>query len=704
MKNSRIVKAWNTVNPTVAQKRRMRSALEAQLSGRAVQRRSVDPAKESRDLSTMDFTIATSDPEKQRESDGKDARTEKRKPKYQSAQPAKPRTSVFALMAAMLALVITGALFLGMMTARSEEPPSYAAPSQTETVPTTQPTQLPEAYRDVIQKYVTAIEEGWNPEKCSQNEMSLLIGSLDSPENVGYALRDVDGDGMEELLITDGDLIYDLYTMSSQGEIYWMASSMERDRFYLSNSNHIAEVGSSSAMYSDYSFYTISWPSSAPSLFLVDRVIYDANTDPENPWFKGKDLSPISEENANDILNDMYFHLCIPRYTLSGEGPYPEEVLPEEAVLKQYAQKLSDLIKNNGDWTIQHYCFYDFDGNGESELLLGANNALYAVLTQGEEGSVQVNSVIGLASIYFCEDGVTERVEKNQGHTSYQYERVDGTDVDYVSTDGESWYTQDGTAISREEAETIREKYQRLNLPWKIISDFPVPIPAASGEYISTLFNEVFFPIAAEGKKITDEELKNKLKENVLSVMEQDGLISCTDPEIPGAGLTMLTADASGYSHGPMTYTLPGTVGRFVEVRWDEDTVHYRKGTDTYHNTYAVDSAEELRDFLTADEENMLLLKAAETYAEKYFASAAAKMREEANQGSSNKLHSWDYQYEIRDLRGTETTMEEYTSNGFVEVTAEALLNQSESSCDYLTMKLRKENGEWKVVDSWLEK
>lgn len=681
MKDTSIRKAWDTVTPTAAQKKRMRAALEARLREKAA-----EDCPDTSDLSRAE------------------AREEK--PKYEPVQPGKSGLNVFGLMAAMLALVITGGLFLKMLKGDTEESPSYAVPSHTETAPTTLPPELPDAYQEKIQTYITAMEEDWNPVQCAQNGVYFLLQDIESMDALGYTLRDIDGNGIQELVITDGDLIYDLYTLSSRGEIVRLAQSTERDRFYLSEYGHIAEVGSSGAAHTEYSYFTIS----SDRLLLVDKVTFDGNTDPENPWFRGEMRNPITEEEANEIL-DSYYHWYLPFTTFSGKEIERSGREPDSGVMKRYAEKLARILKEE---KITDFCFYDYDGDARCELLLGTEDNIRVILDQVSDRNVVeiTRQCDGENQGYFlCPDNVSAFwYENDQGWGCvYRSEGPNGFSLEgSVSKVGEEWYTRAYTTnpvlISQEEAEAILNKYPRLNLPWKDISRFPAALPESGEEYISTLFEEIYLPIAAEGKQLTEPGLEGALLEEGFMCSKGDGLIFWGDADVADAYLEVPMADASGFLSGPMTYFLPGTVGRFVEVRWDDSGVQYRIGTDTYHNTYPVNSAQELKAFLNADKETMLALKAAETYAEKYFASAAADMRSKVNRDSSNKLHSWDLSYEIRNLTGYDDALQRYEKDGFLEVTAEALLNDSTASCDYLTMKLVREDGQWMVSDAWLEK
>lgn len=704
MKNTKIVHAWDTVTPTAAQKRRMRAALEAQLTTDKTPFKA--PKTDESDI--LDFTLPGPAPEKT----GK--HPPKPRPRYQAVQPKKKRGSAFAAVAALLAVVIAGGLFLGVMSGDPGSNPGFAAPEKT--APTTaateatRPAELPQGYQDVISKYVTAIEEGWNPEKCMNADISILTANVQSTEDLGYALMDLDEDGEAELLITDGSLIYDLYTMNAQREACCVASSMERDRFYLCEDSIIAEEGSSGAAASAYHFSKLS----GASLNLIDAVIYSASYDPENPWFRGENEEHITEEQANAII-DAYPHRYISYLPLSGEGNAPEGKVPEEAVLNQYAQQLPTLVSGDMSEQCQLYCFYDYDNDGEAELLLGSGKSVYMVL-EADPGKADSTPFFagGSGAAYPCEDHVMEYTGYGQGYTHFSYRKYggenDGGALDYVYRDEENWYTMDengdSVSISEAEAEAIRGKYKRLNLPWKDISEFPVSIPEAT-ENGMDLFENVFVPIAASGKKVTEDELKTKIEEKGYQWNIGEGQIYCNASDTSSAFISANLSSQDGGLGDELVFLLPGKVDRWVAVCWEEGGVHYLTGTDGIVNGVEAGTVEELRDFLNADEQTIALRKPVESFARAYFAKDRNGMLEQTasdvtiEEGKMFYMDAADLV--LQQISGLTDAEEKYDKQGYVQVAVAVYLDEMDSY-DFLTMEMVKENDQWKVSSWFLQK
>lgn len=138
-------------------------------------------------------------------------------------------------------------------------------------------------------------------------------------ETLGYLIKDIDGNGVDELIFganTDGwdkgswdGVIYDIYTIDN-GEVFHVLDGWERNRYYLCENGCIANEGSSSAFESSYNYYTYS----GNKLNLVESVLYDSSKDEKNPWFYStevepdiKNAEPISSDKATEIMN-KYVH------------------------------------------------------------------------------------------------------------------------------------------------------------------------------------------------------------------------------------------------------------------------------------------------------------------------------------------------------------------------------------------------------------
>ena len=171
-------------------------------------------------------------------------------------------------------------------------------PSQTRT----EPKEL--TYETLVAKYIQAIEEDWDMARLQEEDISHLVMFLDRPEDLSCLITDIDGNDVQEMIITDGNVIYDLYTISD-GECVHILSGAERDSFTLTANNAIVNVSSGGAGYTIYRMYLYY----GENLIPMEMIVCDAARDPAAPWFRGiddpEDVSPISEAEARDIIS-MY--------------------------------------------------------------------------------------------------------------------------------------------------------------------------------------------------------------------------------------------------------------------------------------------------------------------------------------------------------------------------------------------------------------
>lgn len=167
-----------------------------------------------------------------------------------------------------------------------------------------------ESYKTLVSKYRTAIRENWDATRCMEEDISILVTFLTEPDQLSAVRMDLDENGVPELVITDGNVIYDLYAYM-EGKAVHVLSGAERNRYSLTAANEIVNVGSNGAASTVYTFYRYSMG----NLIVDQRVIFDAGVDPENPWFRGfgevADADPISEDDANAII-DSYPTVEIP--------------------------------------------------------------------------------------------------------------------------------------------------------------------------------------------------------------------------------------------------------------------------------------------------------------------------------------------------------------------------------------------------------
>jgi len=163
-----------------------------------------------------------------------------------------------------------------------------------------------EYYEPLLDIYRQAIREGWKPGDCSEKGISLMIGYYgELYGELGYSLMDLNGDSIDELIITDGSCIFDLYTIVQDEETgpLHLISAMERIEYHLLKGLDIYCRGSGGAARTYHTLYSLV----GRDLVVLEGYAFDADTDPENPWFfyDGENIGdPCGSFDPQPIIND----------------------------------------------------------------------------------------------------------------------------------------------------------------------------------------------------------------------------------------------------------------------------------------------------------------------------------------------------------------------------------------------------------------
>lgn len=188
-----------------------------------------------------------------------------------------------------------------------------------------------ELYAEQIEAYRTALAEQWEMDAYFEQDMSALgvyYYEGNALDNAGYALMDLDMDGSDELLIgaiagaENDPVIFELWTMDENGEAVKLATSHERNRYYLEWQEEgvymLENQASNGAANFAHHYYTLR----DGALKVQQAIVFDAMADAENPWFMAYDEdwdtsndSPVEEELALDIIDAYSRTTIVPEYT-----------------------------------------------------------------------------------------------------------------------------------------------------------------------------------------------------------------------------------------------------------------------------------------------------------------------------------------------------------------------------------------------------
>ena len=178
-------------------------------------------------------------------------------------------------------------------------------------------------YDEIVNQYYNGASLNWSTEDFREHNLCYLAGYETGVDQIGYCVRDINGDGVDELMIggigeySDPGMFYDLYTMI---DVFFVVGcgGVERDRYYLCQDQTIANEGSSGAALSIWGYYDFV----SGQLQLKEGIFTDGDKHPENPYFYTtttfyEDYSnPISEEEAENIIN-KYTYETIPYISLA---------------------------------------------------------------------------------------------------------------------------------------------------------------------------------------------------------------------------------------------------------------------------------------------------------------------------------------------------------------------------------------------------
>lgn len=171
-----------------------------------------------------------------------------------------------------------------------------------------------EIFGDVLNTYITSVDEGWDANKYEENDMSPEIFAMASEgglDSIGYAFVDINADGIEDLVI--GDLrdnelkgaIYDIWTVVD-GKPAHVVSGSPRDYYALSSSVFIVNHASGGANSSEFNAYIVE--PNTKELFQQYSLKYDAYENEKEPYFVSYDddnWESITEDDYNERLNRL---------------------------------------------------------------------------------------------------------------------------------------------------------------------------------------------------------------------------------------------------------------------------------------------------------------------------------------------------------------------------------------------------------------
>ena len=305
------------------------------------------------------------------------------------------------------------------------------------------------------------------------------LGTVPNPENVSYVLYDVNGDGVEELIINSLDILsmkdgqsYKYFDLTNTGAFIGRFQPCEGNVFEV----YCEDLG----MYQHY-FYQ----ANAESASFITGVSHDSSN---GAWYlHSKDgaytenRKQITEEEAQKIL-DSYTRVEFRWLPLKRFGEPPVSMDYSDP----YAQYIAEALARYDNAKNFSYALVDLNGDSIEELITcqpesGQDTARLRIFTIQDGVLKQYASDIS----YICADGILEECEEGKSDQGeyYAFYRCGATGPEFVEKIARDPYTlywgrvqagQEGRTVREEEAMEVIASYQHLNLDMKLFTEYPM--------------------------------------------------------------------------------------------------------------------------------------------------------------------------------------------------------------------------------------
>ena len=305
------------------------------------------------------------------------------------------------------------------------------------------------------------------------------LETVPNPENVSYVLYDVNGDGVEELIIGGLDILsmkdgqsYKYFDLTNTGVIFPHFRPCEGNLYEV----YCEDFG----MYQHY-FYQ----ANAESASFITGVSYDA---PDDAWYlHSKDgaytenRQQITEEEAQNIL-DSYTRVEFRWLPLKRFGEPPVSMDYSDP----YAQYIAEALVRYDNAKNFAYALMDLNGDSIEELITrqpgsGQDTASLRIFTIQDGDLKQYASDIS----YICTGGILEKCEEEQADQGryYGFYRCGANGPEFIEKIVRDPYTlywgrgqagKDGRTVTEEEAMSVLNSYKRIELDMKPFPEYPL--------------------------------------------------------------------------------------------------------------------------------------------------------------------------------------------------------------------------------------
>ena len=295
------------------------------------------------------------------------------------------------------------------------------------------------------------------------------LSIIDTSSIKYYALRDLDGDGQDELLLyNSGETLMKVAAIQN-GTAQEILSGNVLD---LCEGN-VLEAWEGGSGAEQRTYYRVENHTAVPFECIIYNIDENQCYRDSNYDFYEENLTPITEEEYNRVVNTypgMSFWDCNPK-PLEKMNSADSSAAEDAQLLANYGGYLSSI----DTYWIKYYALRDLDGDGQDELLLFNRDKTLSNVAGVLNGTAR--EILSGSSLYLCAGNVLEYWGEGSGGsgcTYYQVENKTAVPIESITYRGnnDQWYRdrdfdfmkEDLTPITNEEYQRIVDTYPRMTM------------------------------------------------------------------------------------------------------------------------------------------------------------------------------------------------------------------------------------------------
>lgn len=295
------------------------------------------------------------------------------------------------------------------------------------------------------------------------------LSTIDTSSIKYYALRDLDGDGQDELLLYNSGETLTKVAAIQNGTAQEILSGNVLD---LCEGN-VLEAWEGGSGAEQRTYYRVENHTAVPFECIIYNIDENQCYRDSNYDFYEENLTPITEEEYNRVVNaypGMSFWDCNPK-PLEKINSADSSAAEDAQLLANYGGYLSSI----DTYWIKYYALRDLDGDGQDELLLFNRDKTLSNVAGVLNGTAR--EILSGSSLYLCAGNVLEYWGEGSGGsgcTYYQVENKTAVPIESITYRGnnDQWYRdrdfdfmkEDLTPITNEEYQRIVHTYPRMTM------------------------------------------------------------------------------------------------------------------------------------------------------------------------------------------------------------------------------------------------